>query len=251
MTTAKLRIFILAAILGMLLPSARAGFHLIEVEQVVAGLNGDPTKLAIQLRLRSAGQTLFGSVPVRIRMWDSAGANPVVVGTIGANFGTGSSGSRILFTTTAFNTAMASVSGYSSDFTLSSVPASYFTAGKITFEQTSNGNVLWSLAWGGSNYTGTNTGLTTAGGGNDADGNYGPAFGSALPSDGRGLLYQNGLNASTSNSTDYAITAGLATITKNDGTSFVVVPEPGTVGLLAVGVCVLGGMVWSRRRSPR
>ncbi len=255
MNTATLRTLLLvAAFLGLAKPAARAGFHLIEVEQVVAGLNGEPTALAIQLRLRSSGQTLFGSVAaVRIRLWDSTGANPITIGSISSNFGSGTLGSRILFTSPAFNAAMASVPGFSSDFTLSNVPstATYLAAGKITFEQTSNGSVLWSLAWGGSGYTGTNTGLTVAGGGNDTDGNYGAPFGSALVTTGRGLLYQNGTNASTANSTDYTFTSGVATLTKNSGTSFVVVPEPGTAALLAVGALALGRLAWSRRRSPR
>lgn len=33
----------------------QAGFHLMQIEQVIGGVQGDPTAQAIQLRMRSAG----------------------------------------------------------------------------------------------------------------------------------------------------------------------------------------------------
>lgn len=236
------RIALAAALcLSAALPAARAGFHFIEVEQVVGGINGDNTALAIQLRLRSAGQTLFGSTPVQLRIWDSTGTNSSVIGTISSNFGSGTSGSRILFANSSFVTQMSSVSGFTPNFTLSSAPFSFLSGGKVTFETVSGGTVIWALAYG--NYTGTNTGSTF----NDLDGNFGAPFGSALPTDGRGIIFKNGLSASTTNSADYMLTTGAAVLTNNAGTNFTVVPEP-NVGLLLAGGLTLGGVAFARRR---
>jgi|GEM_PF-4787959 len=232
----------LVLLLGLMAARASAAFHSIEIEQVVGGLGGNASAMAIQLRLRSANQNQFGGTPVRIRVWDSTGSNPTVIGTISSNFGSGSSGSRILFATQEFT----NLTGFSPDFTLAVIPFSYFAGGKITFEQASDGGVLWSVAWG--NYSGSNTGLTPGNLGNDTDGNYGPPFGGSLPINGLGLLFKNGTNFSTNNAADYAATSGFATVTKNNGSS-IVVPEPGTLGMLAVGGVALGGLVWSRRRA--
>ena len=49
------------ALLGALaLPSpALAAFHLMEIEQVIGGVNGDTTAQAVQLRMRTGGQNLL------------------------------------------------------------------------------------------------------------------------------------------------------------------------------------------------
>ena len=59
---------------------------------------------------------------------------------------------------------------------------------------------------------------------NDADGNFGPPFGSALPSTGAQALRftasdATGAAASTNNLADYGVTAGAASFTNNAGGS--------------------------------
>jgi hypothetical protein len=96
------------------------------------------------------------------------------------------------------------------------MPASFFAAGKLTFED-DLGNVYWGLAWGGAGYTGTNTGLPD----NDPDGNFNPPFGGPLPSTNAQALRFTGAAAapSTNNLADYALTAGNAVFTNNAGAS--------------------------------
>ena len=114
---------------------------------------------------------------------------------------------------------------FTPDFTLANpIPASYLAAGRLTFEQdggtvSTPGTILWSLSWGGAGYTGPNTGDTT----NDANGNFGPPYGSSLPTSGaQGIRFTGAATAlSTTNLADYAPTANPATVVKNNGTSFV------------------------------
>ena len=49
-------------------------FHLMQVEQVIGGVNGNMARQAIQLRMRFVGQNLVSQA--RVRAWDAAGANP-------------------------------------------------------------------------------------------------------------------------------------------------------------------------------
>ena len=46
-----------ARITGSLRSQAHATFHLMQIEQVIGGVNGDTSAQAIQLRMRFAGQT--------------------------------------------------------------------------------------------------------------------------------------------------------------------------------------------------
>ena len=50
---------------------AFASFHLMQIEQVIGGVNGDTSRQAIQLRMRFGGQN-FVSV-ARVRAWDATG----------------------------------------------------------------------------------------------------------------------------------------------------------------------------------
>ena len=219
-----------------------------QIEEVIGGVGGNTAAQAIQLRLRNGGQN--GVVASSLWAADAAGANRVLVLNIAGNVPSGSLGDRVLLSTSAFNTLMGGT--YTPDFTLATpIPSSYLPAGRLTFEDDAGtvatpGTIYWSLAWGGAGYTGSNTGSAT----NDADGNFGPAFGSALPTSSRqGVLFTGtAAAASTSNSTDYALSANPATVTKNNGTAFTVVPELGTVALVACGALLLGGSVLSRRR---
>jgi hypothetical protein len=205
-------------------PAAFASFHLMKIEQVVGSLNGNPAAQAIQLQMRAAGQGLVSGTKV----WaaDATGINRVLLLTLPSNVGNSASGTRILLTTSAFTSAMqVSQPTFTPDVTLATpIPASYLAAGRVTFEDNlgsagTPGTILWSLSWGGAGYTGSNSGSTT----NDSNGNFGPPFGSSLPTSGaQGIRFTGAATAgSTTNLADYALTANPATVVKNSGASFV------------------------------
>jgi hypothetical protein len=184
-------------------------FHLMQIEQVIGGVNGNTGLQAVQLRTRTIGQNLVSFS--RVRAWDAAGANPVLIVDMGNDVANGGAGARVLITTAAF----AATFSITPDFVMTNpVPVSYLPAGKITFED-DTGTVLWSLAWGGAAYTGTNLGTMD----NDADGNFNPPFGSALPSlTTQAVLFPGPFSAlSTNNLADYITTPGAATFTNNAG----------------------------------
>lgn len=215
----------------------QASYHVMQIEEFIAGVNGNTSAQAIQLRMRSGGQNLVTSG--RVRAWDANGANPVMLIDMTTNVANGLAGDNVLLTSSAFNTIMASVGGYSTDFTLTNtIPLSYLSGGKITFESNA-GLVYWSLAFG--TYLGTNTGSTQ----NDADGDFGaPAV--APPTGSReGIRFTGAATAlSTTNAADYALTPNPATVRNNARLSFTVVPEPGTASLLGLGAFALA----ARRR---
>jgi hypothetical protein len=191
---------------------AFASFHLMQIEQAIGGVNGNTSRQAIQLRMRSPGQQFvnFG----RLRAWDAAGANPVLLIDMTTQVPNGNTGDRVLVATANF------LPGLTPDFVMQPIPASYLAAGKITWED-DGGTIWWGLAWGGAAYTGTNTGVNTAGGGNDADGNFNPPFAGVLPSAGTiAVRFPGAATAlSTNNLADYALTAGAAVFTNNLGQS--------------------------------
>lgn len=203
--------------------TAQATFHLMQIQQVIGGVNGDTTAQAIQLRFRSAGQHLVS--PARMRAWDAAGLNPVVVVDFTTNLPVAGSatGARILIQSPnfAFYTSPSATPNY----TMSNlIPASYLAAGSLTFE-TDGGFVYWRLSWGGASYTGPNNGAFD----NDANGDYGPPYPDPLPSGSlQALLFQGAASAqSATNAADYALTAGAAVFTNYAGQSFTVSePEP-------------------------
>jgi hypothetical protein len=185
-----------------------------QIERVIGGMCGDTTQQAIGLRMRFGGQNLVSGTS--LVAYDAAGLNPITLITFGANVADGTAGSRVLITTPKFSLG----NGPTPDFTLTNtIPASYLAAGRLAFQQGST--VWWSVSWGGAAYTGTNTGVTIAGGGNDADGNFGPPFAGALPSSSVEALVFDGVatDPSTSNLADYVETTGGATFANNAGTS--------------------------------
>jgi hypothetical protein len=202
---------------------AFASFHLMQIEQVIGGVNGDTSRQAIQLRMRFAGQNLVQQG--QLVAWNAAGASPVVVLDIGAMVTNSAGGARIVIATSNF------MPGFTPDFVMTNpIPASYLAAGKLTFETdgTPGSSVWWGLAWGGASYTGTNTGnagaISVA---NDLDGNFNPPFAGPLPSSNTQALQFTGAsgNQSTTNAADYALTAGAAVFTKNNGTTTTVPVE--------------------------
>ncbi|MDZ4859226.1 MAG: Ser-Thr-rich GPI-anchored membrane family protein [Candidatus Hydrogenedentes bacterium] len=207
------------------LPS-HAVHHLMQVEQIIGAVNGDTTAQAIQLRMRSPGQNaLSGS-----QMWvyDAAGANPVEIFNFNTQITNGETGDRVLLTTLAFNSFTTPATA--PDFTMANrIPDSYFAAGRLTFEE-DDGTVLWSTAWGGAAYTGSNAGDDT----NDDDGDFGPAFGTALPSVGATALLINlaATGTGTTNLADYALTVATPIVTNNARASFTVDGNPATITVL-------------------
>ena len=199
----------------------RATFHLMQIEQVIGGVNGDPTMQAIQLRMRSAFQNFVG--PSRVRAWDASGANPVLVIDMNHDVTNGQSGDRVLIVSA--NLAQATNPVVVGDFVMSNlIPESYLAAGSLTFES-DTGLVYWRLSWGGAGYTGATTGLTDNDNDPGSPANFGPPFAGPLPSTTlQGLRFTGAANAfSTSNSADYALTSGAAVLTNNARNSFTVV----------------------------
>ena len=201
----RLRILSVFVSLALALP-AQATFHLMQIEQVIGGVNGDTTAQAVQLRMRFAGQHLvMGAQLVAV---DAAGNNPIVLATFPSNVMHDDAGSRILITTSSF--ASHEATPITSDFTMTAIPQSYFAAGRLMFQKL---GIRWSVSWGGSGYTGSNTGTMD----NDANGNFGPPFAGALPFNSTSALQFNGPASamSTTNAADYSITTGTATFTNN------------------------------------
>jgi hypothetical protein len=186
-----------------------------QIQQLIAGVNGNTAAQAIQLRMRAPGQ-IFVSF-TRVFAYDVNGANPVLLLDIAGNVNTGNTGSHILLTTSAFQSA--TTPACQPDFILANpIPPSYLAAGRVTFED-DFGNILWSVAFGGSNYLGPTTGSFT----NDFDGQFGPAWPGPLPSTGPALLFQGTADApSTNNAADYALTTAAPIFFNNNETPFTV-----------------------------
>ncbi len=211
------RVIMFGALALAVAGSANAGQHFMQIEQVVVNGGGDSTSQAVQLRMRAGGQNITSGT--ELIAFDAAGNNPVSLLTLGSNVASGNAGDRILVVSPNFASQMA----ITPDFTMTAVmPQSYFAAGKLIFER-SNGDIIWSLCWGGASYTGTNTGETF----NDADGDFGACFASALPqTSDQGLLFQGAAaDLSTNNAADYAATVSAAVVTNNAGSSSTVPVE--------------------------
>ncbi len=201
---------------------AYATFHLMQIEQVIGGLNGDTAVQAIQLRMRTSFQNLVSNG--RIRVFDATGSNPILVLDIMSNVSNSATGDRVLIASANF--AANTTPTAAPDFIMANlIPASYLAAGSLTWED-DFGSILWRISWGGAAYTGSNLGALT----NDSDGNFGPQFGSALPSTTLQALQFTGTAtaASTNNAAQYAITSGASVFTNNARASFTVTaPAPG------------------------
>jgi hypothetical protein len=207
---------VLALCLAVATP-AHATFHLMQIEQVIGGVNGDVSAQAVQLRMRALGQNLMGNS--RLRVWDAAGLNPILLVDPTTSVANSAAGSRVLIATSAF----AAYCGVAPDFVMSAIPASYLAAGSLTFED-NFGTVYWRLSWGGANYTGPHNMSTL----NDANGTASPAFPGVLPHTGIQTVRFQGVAGAqgTTNAADYALDNAPA-ITNNGGASGPVTPLPG------------------------
>lgn len=217
-------------LLAVLLPTAPAVpghatvVHLMQIEQIVGGVDGDSTIQAIQLRMRSPFQNLMQFSQTRV--WDSAGLNPIVVQSDTVAVVNHGLGVRILITSPNFVTRTTPAAA--PDFIMNNlIPASYLAAGSITFESNLGTVVWWRISWGGAAYTGPTTGQAALGG-NDADGEFGPPFaGPLISSDVRALQFPGSASApSTNNVADYALTPGNSEWVNNVGDMFTVEPIP-------------------------
>jgi hypothetical protein len=207
------RLSLLSTLSVLLLAApAFASFHLMQIEQVNGGVGGNTNQQAIQLRMRAAGQNFVSAA--RIRAWDATGMNPILIIDMMTDVPNGNLGDRVVIVSSAYAAAHPSPTP---DFIMTNtIPASYLAAGRLTFEF-DGGLIYWSLAWGGAGYTGSNAGEPD----NDPNSNFGPPFGSALPSaTNQGLRFTGTASAqSNSNLADYAVTAGAAVYTNNAGVS--------------------------------
>ncbi len=212
-----LRYFTFTGLITLLwMPHAHATFHLVQIEQVIGGVNGDTTAQAIQLRMRANGQDLLAQG--KFVVFDATGANPITL-DITANVVNDLAGDRVLIATPNFasHTTPAAVP----DFTFTTmIPASYLAAGSLAWENDAGTQILWRLSWGGATYTGSTTGQIT----NDADGQFGPAWPGALPSSNLTALdFSGGANAlSSNNAADYEISESPVSFENNAGNTFTV-----------------------------
>ena len=171
---------LVAAVVGA--TSAFGSFHLMQIEQVIGGVNGDTTAQAIQLRMRSSGQNLVSSAQVCVE--DAAGANPILLIDMTTDVAVGLAGRRVLIASTSFLTQTGPTTV--PDFVMTNlIPPSYLAAGTLTFRQDGGtpctGTIYWRLSWGGAGYTGSGA-VTAVPFGNDDNGNANPPFAGALPS---------------------------------------------------------------------
>ena len=208
----------LITLLGVLAlqPAAHATFHLTQIEQVIGSVNGDMTAQAVQVRMRATGENFVSAA--KLIAFDAAGLNPVTIIDMTTNVATGAVGSHILIASANFpsHTTPTAIP----DFTMTNlIPASYFAAGSLCWES-DTGIIYWRLSWGGAAYTGSNAGNTA----NDADGNFGPPFGSAMPATGVTAIQFPGTATakSTNNAADYVLTTGSVVFINNAGSSFTV-----------------------------
>ncbi|MCH8807483.1 MAG: hypothetical protein IH986_15555, partial [Planctomycetes bacterium] len=171
---------LLATRLAMLLVAtaapAFASNHLVQIQKVIGGVNGDTEFQAIQFRLRAANQNQFQDS--RVWVYDANGENPVLIVDFDRSVANGNLGDTVLVASPRFGEA--TIPTARPDFVMTNlIPASYLPAGSLTLEDDAGTNVWWRLSWGGENYTGPTTGSTA----NDPDGEFGPPVRFALPSD--------------------------------------------------------------------
>ncbi len=201
---------------------AGAAFHLIQIEQVIGGVNGDTTAQAVQLRTRvMSTETVMSAAKLWVR--DAAGENPILLIDFMSDVANGELGARILIASENFlNYLDPSITP---DFTMTSlIPESYLAAGTLTFEDNAGNLIVWRLCWGGDNYTGPTDASTF----NDADGDVAPPWTGSLPADGLQAVQFQGAagDLSTTNADDYALTKGAAVFTNNAGDSATVTAPP-------------------------
>ncbi len=170
-------------------------FDLMQIEQVIGGVDGDTTAQAVQLRMRADFQCVLSFA----RLWvhDATGANPVLLVDFTTDVAGCCAADRVLITSVNFADFLDGSAP--ADFTLTNlIPESYLPAGSLTFEE-DFGTIYWRLSWGGGAYTGPNDGDCI----NDDDpcpgpGDFGPPWPGRLPSGGVQALQFQGSAAAES-----------------------------------------------------
>lgn len=189
-----------------------------QIEQVIAGVNGDVSAQAIQLRMRANGQEQVHRA--RLLVWDANGQNPIVLIDYDAVMANALLGSRVLAVSAALAEKYTDPA-ISADFILTNViPPSYLAAGSITFEKDDGELIVARVSWGRANYHGPTTGAQT----NDSDGEFGPPFDGPLPSTSlQAIMFQGAAeDLMTANDSDFALTGAAAVLTNNAGLTFTV-----------------------------
>ncbi len=198
-------------------------FDLMQIEQVIGGVDGDTTAQAIQLRMLGEYHCFVSFTKLLVH--DATGANPVLLVDFTTDVAGCSAADRVLITSVNFADFLDGSAP--ADFTLTNlIPESYLAAGSLTFEE-DFGTIYWRLSWGGDAYTGPNDGDCI----NDDDpcpgpGDFGPPWPGPLPSGGvQALQFQGPAEAeSTTNFDDYELTRRAAEFTNNAGQSATVTP---------------------------
>src|SRR5438034_10852331 len=131
------RLLLTAAVLVVSAPPSFASFHVMEIEQVIGGVNGDVTAQAIQLRMRSGGQNFVGGRTLVVT--DATGSNPITLVTMAAGVTNGTIGDRILIYTPAMGPYLP---GVPADFTMAPIPPSYLAAGSLVWA-----GGYWRVSW--------------------------------------------------------------------------------------------------------
>src|SRR5262245_6809613 len=137
--------------------TAHANEHLMQIEQVIGSVSGDTTAQAIQLRMRATGQNFVSGG--KLVVFDAAGLNPITIVDPVTNVANGAVGDHVLIASATFpsHTTPPAVP----DFTMANlIPAGYFAAGSIVWENNTGTTIWWRLSWGGAAYTGSNAGST-------------------------------------------------------------------------------------------
>ena len=205
--------------LALMLPAAAAlaSGHLVQIHQVVGGVNGDTEIQAIQLRTRAAGQNQFQNS--KLLAYDADGENPVLIIDFDRALPNGNLGDTVLVASTRFGEVTTPQAR--PDFVMTNlVPASYLPAGSLTLEDDAGKNVWWRLSWGGDDYHGDTTGSTA----NDPDGEFGPpARWPFIAVSTKALGFFGSAKAmSTTNAADYRSTERAAVFVNNSGESFAI-----------------------------
>jgi len=195
--------------------TAHASYHFMQIEQVIAGVDGDVTAQAVQLRMRQNGQNFVSKA--RLVAWDANGENPIVIVDVSTDVTGALAGDRVLLASTKF--ASYSDPAAQPDAVFQNlIPQTYLAAGSLTWENDDGTLLTWRLSWGGDAYTGDTMAALT----NDDDRDFGPPVAAAVPTTGlTALLFQGTYtDKSSTNLADYAPTSGAAVFTNNAGTTF-------------------------------
>jgi len=248
--------FVCMVVLGLaLLPRpALANFHLMEIEQIIGGVGGDPNAQAVQLKMRFDLQNVLAANSVVLVARDATGNNPVTLFSFtGTTDPLAGPCREILLVSPAMvgKTNPAVTGAY---IMTGKIPPTYLPAGTLSFEGL--GSVYWRVSWGGAAYTGT---LGVLAGINDSDGVTNPPFAGPLPStSGKALAFVPACATnSTSSAADYAVTASNAVLKNNAAATFTVVPGlpvpglPGISKLLLPGILGLGVVAFALLRRRR